>query len=239
MDDEAARIRREFERRDRIARDERDPVARFFDERKVAMAGLLLRQAGLLPGLRTALDVGCGRGMWLRQLEAWGVPRAGLAGIDLSAERIDAALLALADQGVGGADLRVGDASRLPWPARSFELVIQSTVFTSILDPSMRRAVAAEMLRVVTDAGAILWYDFRVNNPRNPHVRGIGPREIRELFPGCRIELRRATLAPPLARLVVPLSAALARALEAAKVLNTHDMALIRKEAPVEAPRLP
>ena len=34
----------------------------------------------------------------------------------------------------------------------------------------------------------------------------MGAAEIRALFPGRRIELRRVTLAPPLARLVVPVS---------------------------------
>jgi hypothetical protein len=55
------------------------------------------------------------------------------------------------------------------------------------------------MLRVLRPGGRILWYDFFRNNPTNPNVRGVGAAEIRALFPGRRIELRRVTLAPPLA----------------------------------------
>src|SRR5262249_32502074 len=81
----------------------------------------------------------------------------------------------------------------------------QSTVFTSVLDASMKHQMASEMLRVVKDDGLILWYDYHVNNPWNPDVRGVKRREIHQLFGGCRITLRRTTLAPPLARLLAPL----------------------------------
>ena len=77
--------------------------------------------------------------------------------------------------------------------------------------------------------GAVLWYDFFVNNPRNPHVRGVGAKVIRLLFPGFGVRLARVTLAPPLARRLVPLSRTIAFALEATKVLNTHYLGVIRR----------
>ena len=85
------------------------------------------------------------------------------------------------------------------------------------------------MLRVLKPAGAIIWYDFRVDNPRNPNVRGIGAREIRSLFPGCAVRLSRVTLAPPIARAFVRLSWPLALMLESVPFLRTHYLALIRK----------
>ena len=88
--------------------------------------------------------------------------------------------------------------------------------------------VAREMRRVLASGGALLWYDFRYNNPQNPNVRGIAPREIRELFPDCSVELERVTLAPPIARRLVPVSWFVATALEHLRVFNTHLFALIR-----------
>jgi hypothetical protein len=56
------------------------------------------------------------------------------------------------------------------------------------------------MIRVLRRKGAVLWYDFAYNNPRNPDVHGVGAREVRALFPGFDASLLRVTLAPPIAR---------------------------------------
>jgi hypothetical protein len=85
------------------------------------------------------------------------------------------------------------------------------------------------MWRVLKPGGAVLWYDFFVDNPRNRDVKGMPEKEIRRLFPAGQLHLRRTTLAPPLARRLVPLSWTLAALLEGARVLNTHYAALIEK----------
>src|SRR5437762_174524 len=64
----------------------------------------------------------------------------------------------------------------------------------------IKRRVASEMIRVVQPDGIILWYDFVFDSPKNSTVRGVGRREIQELFPRCDVELRRVTLAPPITR---------------------------------------
>jgi hypothetical protein len=114
-------------------------------------------------------------------------------------------------------------------PSDRFDLVVQSTVFTSILDATTRRQVASEMLRIVKDDGLILWYDFHVNNPRNPDVRAVKKREIQGLFPDCRIQLRRITLAPPLLRLLAPHSWLACHLLGRIPWLCTHYLGVIRK----------
>jgi ubiquinone/menaquinone biosynthesis C-methylase UbiE len=179
-----------------------------------------LEEIGPLAGKRV-LEVGCGSGSWLEMLERSGADD--LAAIELEPERASRAAARFPD-----ADIRSGDASRLPWESGSFDVVLQSTVFSSILDPGMRRAVASEMLRVLAPGGAVLWYDFFVDNPSNPHVRGIRRREIEALFPGCRAVLRRTTLAPPIARRIVPVSWKLAALLESLRVLDTHWFGVIR-----------
>lgn len=226
---EADRILEEHRRR------EREVPAGFYDLDRPANLFLrhgqeralrdALERSGLLPlSGRRLLEVGCGSGNWLEILERFGARQEGLAGIDLDPGR--AAACAARFPGV---DIRSGDASVLPWESGSFDVVLQSTVFSSILDPEMRRAVAGEMLRVLAPGGAILWYDFFVDNPANPNVRGVRRREIEALFPGCRAELRRATLAPPLARRVVPVSWTLAAVLESLRVFDTHYLGVIRR----------
>jgi SAM-dependent methyltransferase len=145
--------------------------------------------------------------------------------MDLLADRVGEAR-ALCAQGV---HLFCGSAAALPVPAASFDLVAQFTVFTSILDPDLRRQVASEMLRVVKPTGLILWYDFFFDNPKNVNVRGIARREIQRLFPGCSVKLRRVTLAPPLTRRLASRSWLACSLLEAIPLLRTHFLGVIRK----------
>ncbi len=90
--------------------------------------------------------------------------------------------------------------------------------------------MAREITRVLTPGGALLWYDFAVNNPRNPNVRKVGREELRALFPELRGRIRSATLAPPLTRMVAPRSWVAATLLEALPPLHTHLLAVLVKK---------
>jgi SAM-dependent methyltransferase len=148
-----------------------------------------------------------------------------LAGIELRPEPV-----AIARYLSPNIDVRCGNAAQIPWPDASFELVCQYTVFSSILDPQMRRQIAAEMNRVLRPGGAVLWYDFMYNNPRNPDVRGIKADEIRSLYPGFQLHLRRITLAPFIARrLPEPLLPVLYPLLATIPLLRTHYLGLLVK----------
>jgi SAM-dependent methyltransferase len=192
-------------------------------ERNVLTA---LRRSGVWPlSTKCILDIGCGTGYWLRRLVAWGAVPQRVAGIDLLRDRVcDAVRLSSRHT-----RLSCGSAVDLPFRSGSFDLVLQFTVFTSILDPQFRCRVADEMARVLKPDGAILWYDFRVNNPRNPDVRSVKAPEIRRLFPACTVELERVTLAPPLTRLVAPLSWTLCALLNVLRPLRTHYLGVLRK----------
>ena len=171
------------------------------------------------------LEIGCGRGFWLREFIKWGVPPQNITGIDLLTDRVAMAKQVCPER----VKIECGSATQLGFPDGSFDLVLQSTVFSSVLDPSIKQQIASEMLRVVKTNGALLWYDFHVNNPKNANVKGLKKGEIFQLFPGCRIELRRITLAPPLARLLAPYSLMICYLLERLKVFNTHYLGVIQK----------
>jgi SAM-dependent methyltransferase len=95
-----------------------------------------------------------------------------------------------------------GDALQLPYKEK-FDVVLQSTVFTSILNEDFRKALANKMFEMLKPGGIILSYDFTYNNPSNKDVRKLTRKEIKNLFPHHReIEFKSVTLAPPIARRV-------------------------------------
>jgi SAM-dependent methyltransferase len=170
------------------------------------------------------VDIGCGGGRELGTFIRYGARPDNLFGIDLLQSRIDAAR-----EINPHIDFRCGDAASLPYGDGSFDIVMQFTVFTSILDTQMKREIAGEMLRILKPAGIILWYDYHMNNPRNPDVRGVKKKEIHALFPGCEIYLKKITLAPPLTRFIAPYSWIACYLLEKIRALNTHYLGVIRK----------
>jgi SAM-dependent methyltransferase len=85
------------------------------------------------------------------------------------------------------ADLRVGSAHELPYPHASFDLVCQMTLFSSVVDPGLRAAIAVEMLRVVRPGGLIVWYDAH-RAASSSDFAPIGRDELGRLFGGCRID---------------------------------------------------
>jgi ubiquinone/menaquinone biosynthesis C-methylase UbiE len=226
---DTVRISREYERRARELPSDfyawSRPANLLFHQQASRACIRLLHRASVFPlrGKRIA-DVGCGEGTWMLEFMQWGADSQALCGIDLNAER-----LARARSRIPQADLRTGNGSELPWPDESFDLVSQFTVFTSILDPELKHAIAREMVRILKPGGAILWFDFRFNNPRNDQVRGVSAREIRSLFTGCEVELVPALLAPPIGRLTAGWAWPLAELLHTLPPLRTHYAGLIRK----------
>ena len=182
-----------------------------------------LRREGLWPlGDKDILEVGCGNGGVLLEWLGYGADPQHLHGTDLLAERAGAAHARLPHLPITAAS-----GTALPYPDHSFDLVLQFTVFSSILDRAICYTVANEIIRVLRPGGVILWYDFWIN-PLNKQTRGIRPREVRDYFPGCTITFDRITLAPPLARKLVPFSWAGALVLERLRFLNTHYLATVR-----------
>lgn len=165
------------------------------------------------------LEVGCGAGDILLEYLEYEARPDDLFGIDaLPAE------LVKGHHRSPNLGLACADGQSLPFSNRSFDLVTQYTVFTSILDSEVRKNVAGEMLRVLKPDGLIVFYDFWPNNPRNPDVRGLRVKEIRALFPGCKLDVQHIVLAPPIARRLAPLSSLACQLLEKLPWLCSHYM---------------
>lgn len=191
-------------------------------ERWLAIAGLLEARLRGAAAPRV-LDVGCGTGADLARIAALR-PDAELFGVDLIEARVEAARRA-----VPAATLRVQGGEVLPFGDRSVQLVLLSTVFSSILDPGARRRVAAEAYRVVSDDGLVLVYDIRLPSPANRNVRPVGARQLRALFPGARIESRPITLLPPLARGCGRIWPDLYRPLAGVRPLRSHYLSVVTR----------
>ncbi|MPZ22588.1 MAG: methyltransferase domain-containing protein [Dehalococcoidia bacterium] len=218
-----ARIRGVYAARHDPAVDSLGAGDRFIHEQRDAALASLLQDEGLAPlDSKRILEVGCGDGRVLGTLRQLGALEDGMAGIDLLDERV-----ATASRCLPGADLRVGAAFALPWPDAYFDMVVQFTMVSSLLEAAERRATCNEMARVLAPGGAILWYDF-IWNPLNRETHGVTLGELRTLFPRARVEAQRLTLLPPLARVVAPLSSRVCRLLEQVPLLRTHYLAVVR-----------
>lgn len=188
----------------------------------------LLRRHGRYPlAEQSILELGCGHGgVLLEYLNYGAVPRR-LYGTDLLPDRI-----AAAHQALPQVALSVADGQHLPYADGRFDLVVQYTVFSSILDGEVKANLARDMRRVLRKpAGLILWYDFWLN-PTNRQTHGIRPAEIRRLFPDCHYEVQRITLAPPITRRLIRFSWLVCYLLEKVRVFNSHYLVAIRPLLP-------
>lgn len=205
----------------------RPEVWRAQQERQRALIALLAAHAPRPLAELDVLEIGCGQGDNLLELARLGFDAARLVGNELLPERAAQARRRLPAATV----LHEGDALALPLAPASFDIVLQSTVFSSLLDDDFQQRLAGRLWQWLRPGGAVLWYDFTVNNPNNPDVRGVPLARLRRLFPEGTITARRVTLAPPIARRVVRVHPALWSLFNTLPFLRTHVLAWIQKPA--------
>jgi ubiquinone/menaquinone biosynthesis C-methylase UbiE len=111
--------------------------------------------AGAAPDGGAVLDVGTGPGVLLVEL-ATRRPDLRLTGVDLSADMIAAATRNLHPFGER-VSARVGDVTSLPFPDRSFDLIVSSLSLHHWDHPE---AAVPELARILRPGGRVYIYDF-------------------------------------------------------------------------------
>jgi SAM-dependent methyltransferase len=194
-------------------------------ERQRAMLRLFARRDWRDLGSLEVLEVGSGGGANLLELLRLGFRPEHLAGVELLPQRHASARATLP----AAVTLHEGDATGLDLPAGSQDIVLVSTVFSSLLDDAFQQRLADRIWHWTRPGGGVLWYDFTVDNPRNPDVRGMPLRRVRQLFPKAVVEASRVTLAPPIARVVSRWHPGLYTLFNAVPMLRTHVLAWLAK----------
>lgn len=227
---ESLRIKAEYERREiEIEPDLYAPwqpaEILLISERK-RVAALMLKSLDRFPSVGSrCLEIGYGKLGWLADVLSWGIDETDLHGIEFDAVRA-----ARAQKALPQADLKVGDATQLPWRNDYFNLVVASTVYSSILDQSVREMISKEISRVVSPDGVVILYDMAVGNPQNNSLRAVKYDEVRTMFPDFKCYFRSVTLAPPIARAIAKRSWTLAVLLSSLPFLRTHFVAILVKQ---------
>ena len=196
-------------------------------ERDELVTGMLvsaIESEGVGASELRVVDVGCGYGRALSRLQSLGFRAGRLFGVDLLADRIQAAKAVHCRLQFG-----VTNASSMGIASSTVDLVLLYTVFSSILDEGLAAEAAREVDRVLVDGRWIAWYDMRAPNPFNNQIRRISVRQLRGYFPGYRMYLKAVTVLPPLARRLGRCTDLLYHRLAAIPCLRTHWVGLLQK----------
>jgi SAM-dependent methyltransferase len=163
-------------------------------ERELRYLTILRRHFEKIKQLKL-LEIGAGTGDNILFFQRFGIPWENLYANELMEERG-----IVLHERLKTNNIFIGDALNLNY-SNYFDVVFQSTVFTSILDYEFKRQLAQKMKKMVKEDGIIIWYDFKYDNPKNENVKGIRRRELKELFGDtCIYNFYSTTFAPPLGR---------------------------------------
>lgn len=165
-------------------------------EREFWFGQFLTDKFGLCKDL-TILEIGAGSGDNIYFFRRFGIPTANIFANELLPERAERLKDVLPPENIS-----FGNALDLS-ADRKFDIVFQSTVFSSILDKNFQKLMAEKMWSLVKPGGGVLWYDFVYSNPSNPDVRGVSWADTKALFPhAAQTRTQRVILAPPIGRRV-------------------------------------
>jgi ubiquinone/menaquinone biosynthesis C-methylase UbiE len=226
---EVNEIIKRYERRKNLPADKYSPLLPYVylgEQEKERAFIRWINYAGLTPlGNKNLLEVGCGSGGNLLQFIRLGFRPENIIGNELLTERILEGRRRLPSE----VKIIEGNALELKLEEKSFDVVFQSMVFSSILDAGFQKELALKMWEFVKPGGGILWYDFIYNNPQNRDVIGMPFKRVKELFPEGEIKKWKITLAPPLSRVITRISPSLYSIFNLFPFLRTHILCWITR----------
>lgn len=178
------------------------------------------------------LDLGAGMGEDCHKLRQLGCRPERILAIDLLDDLARSARQAypwLASIQAGGWEL--------PLAGASVDLVMQSTMLSSVIDSGRRARIYAEIRRVVRPGGLFVSYDLRYPSPLNRDVRPVPLQELKRAFRGWRVIAGSVTGIPPLLRALAIWSRRACDMVETIPLLRTH--LLVRARKPLNAGEIP
>lgn len=179
--------------------------------------------AALRPlGSAVVVDLGCGDGNVATTLDRAGIRPSRYLGVDLLPARI-----AEASAEIPWGEFHVAPADEVPLPNRTADAVVAMTMFSSVMDLSLRVLIAGEIRRILRPGGHLLVYDLRIPSPRNTTLRPVLPQDLASLFPGWPMTWRSMTLLPPLARTPLAGGPLRYRLLSAVPLMRSHIAAVL------------
>lgn len=207
-----------------------------------------LRRFSIDLNTSSALDVGCGTGYFAHRLAEFGAASA--TGVDLMEHRIRAAR-----ERYPTVRFERANAAEMPFEDGRFDIVTQFVCFSSVIDDSLRSAIASEMWRVTRPGGVVVSFDIRPEplplllrrrrrlrrvrregrptEPLTPTV-GISRHELGRLFPDASVWYSSAGLDFELCS-IAERSYLAARLLACVPALRAHALAVMRKPSERQA----
>jgi ubiquinone/menaquinone biosynthesis C-methylase UbiE len=193
-------------------------------ERKWARIGEGLKREGVHPPQSRTLDIGVYVGS-----DSPHFMRAGFQPDKLVALDLDQRSAGVARVKHRWLRAVVGNGTILPFRDRSFDVVYQSMMISSVLDPGRRLTILREADRVLRSGGSFISYDTRYPNPWNRQTRPLKLAEMRKAFPGWTLNRSTLTGIPQIIRPLSRISLSLCRMVEAVPILRSHLLVFARK----------
>lgn len=167
------------------------------------------------------LEVGCAGGSVISNFKNFGVNENNITGIDIRKNRLEDAKTLYPN-----VEFCYMDAQNLTFKDNFFDIITVFTLFSSVIDISIKQNIANQIKRVLNETGIIFYYDLKIPSS-NKNVLSLRKREIRSLFPDMKLEFKSITLIPPISRLIGDYSKLLYPLLSSVFFLRSHYLVLI------------